>query len=361
MTTLWSFLVVLSLLIFVHEFGHFLVARKLGIKVLKFSIGFGPRIWGKIKGDTDYCISAVPLGGFVKMLGENPGEEIKPREKAVSFSHRPVSHRAAVVFAGPLFNFLFAWVIFFFILIFMGNPVVLPEIGSVQKGSPAERAGILAGDSITAINNTPIKTWNDVSSVIKKGKEGSIEIDIMRKGKEIHLGVIPELRNVKTIFGDEVRVPIIGITSSGKMELQSTNPLSAAWLATERTWEVTVMICKGIVKLFERVVPLSSLGGPIMIAQMAGEQARQGAVSLFYFMALLSINLGLLNLLPIPVLDGGHLFFFTIEAIMGKPLSIKQMQIAQQAGLLLLGSLMLLVFYNDIMRFFGMAPVLSPH
>jgi regulator of sigma E protease len=329
--------------------------------VLKFSIGFGPRVWGFIRGKTDYCVSAIPLGGFVKMLGENPEDKIRPEDESVSFSHRPVGHRAAVVFAGPLFNFLFAWLTIFLILIVMGNPVVLPDIGSVQKGSPAEQAGIMAGDRITGINGVHIGTWDELSGFIKEGPEGPLDMEIVRNGRTVHIMVTPERKSIKTVFGEEVKVPIIGITASGNMEINPTNPITAAWLATKRTWEITVMICQGIVKLFERVVPLSTLGGPIMIAQMAGEQARQGAVSLFYFMALLSINLGLLNLLPIPVLDGGHLFFFMIEAVIGRRLTMKQMQVAQQAGMLLLGSLMLLVFYNDIMRLLGLAPGIAPH
>jgi regulator of sigma E protease len=359
MTTLWSFLLVLSGLIFVHELGHFLVARSLGITVLKFSIGFGPRLYGWVKNGTDYCISAIPLGGFVKMLGENPGEEVTPEEVPFSFSHRSPGERAAVVAAGPAFNFLFAWFVFFLILISMGNPVILPDIGSVQKESPAEVAGLEAGDVILSVNGVHVESWDDVSRTIKSGESPDVVITVRRDGKEITVSVKPELREIKTVFGEKVRMPVIGITAAGSMELRSTDPLSAAWLATERTWEITVMICEGIVKLFERVVPLSSLGGPIMIAEMAGKQAEQGMVSLFYFMALLSINLGLLNLLPIPVLDGGHLVFCIFEGISGKKLTLKQMQLAQQAGMVLLGSLMLLVFYNDIMRLLGFAPGLS--
>lgn len=358
MTTVWSFLLVLSGLIFVHEFGHFIVARKLNITVLKFSIGFGPRVWGVIKNSTDYCISAIPLGGFVKMLGENPGEEVKEEDKPFSFSHRPKLHRAAVVAAGPLSNFLFAWFIFFLILLFVGNPVIIPVVGSVQEGSPAENAGIKSGDRIKAINGDDIENWVDVSKTIKDGDRGEITVTVERKGRDLTVDIKPELHKIKTIFGEEVEMPVIGVTASGDMEIRSTNPFSAAWLATKRTWDFTVMICQGIGKLFERVVPLSTLGGPIMIAQMAGQQAEQGWINLFNFMALLSINLGLLNLLPIPLLDGGHLFFYALEAIVGKPLTLKQMQLAQQVGIAILGSLMLLVFYNDIMRILGFTEAL---
>ncbi len=358
MTTFWSFVLVLSGLIFFHELGHFAVARAFGIRVLKFSIGFGPRIWGIIKNGTDYCISAIPLGGFVKMLGEQPGEEIAPADKPYSFSHRPVYQRALVVAAGPFANFLLAQLIFFFIFLFYGNPVLLPEIGKVKPGSPAEKAGIKAGDVFLSVNGKSIKTWDDVSKYIKASKGQTIHLLIKRDDSEIQLSVKPEITTIKNIFGEEVKMPLIGITAAGKLKIEKVNPFIAFQLSLQRTWELTKLTWQGFVKIVERVVPLTALGGPIMIAQMAGQQAEQGMLNLFYFMALLSINLGLLNLLPVPVLDGGHLFFYAIEAIIGHPLTTRQMQIAQQIGLLILGSLMLLVFYNDIARLLGLIPSL---
>ncbi|RUM90073.1 MAG: RIP metalloprotease RseP [Thermodesulfatator sp.] len=358
MTTFWSFLLVLSGLIFFHELGHFVVARGLGIRVLKFSIGFGPRIWGIIKNGTDYCISAVPLGGFVKMLGEQPNEDIAPEDKPYSFAHRPVYQRAMVVAAGPFANFLLAQLIFFFIFLFYGNPVLLPEIGNVKPDSPAQKAGIKKGDVFVSVNGKPVSNWDDVSQYIGHSHGEPIELTIKRGSQELKLTVTPQVTTVKNIFGEEIKRPLIGITAAGKLRIEKVNPIIALKLSVERTWELTKLTWQGFVKIIERVVPLSALGGPIMIAQMAGQQAEQGMLNLFYFMALLSINLGLLNLLPIPVLDGGHLFFFTIEAVIGRPLTAKQMQIAQQVGLLLLGSLMLLVFYNDIARLLGLIPSL---
>ncbi len=356
MTTFWSFVLVLSGLIFFHEFGHFAMARAFGIRVLKFSIGFGPRIWGIIKNGTDYCISAVPLGGFVKMLGEQPGEEIPPADRPYSFSHRPVYQKALVVAAGPFANFLLAQLIFFFIFLFYGNPVLLPEIGKVKADSPAQKAGIRPGDTFVSVNGMPVKSWDDVSKYIRSSKGETIQLVIRRGDKELRLAVKPEITTIKNIFGEEIKMPLIGITAAGKLEIEKVNPLKALQLSLMRTWELTKLTWEGFVKIVQRVVPLSALGGPIMIAQMAGQQAEQGMLNLFYFMALLSINLGLLNLLPVPVLDGGHLFFYAIEAIIGHPLSARQMQIAQQIGLLILGSLMLLVFYNDIARLLGLIP-----
>ncbi len=356
MTTLWSFLLVLSGLIFFHELGHFIVARIFGIRVLKFSIGFGPRVWGVVKNGTDYCISAIPLGGFVKMLGELPTEEVAQKDIKYSFSHKPVWQRALVVAAGPFANFLLAQVIFFIILLFFGNPTVVPEIGKVKPNSPAERAGIQPKDVFIEVNGKTVSTWDDVSNTIKQSKGDEIVLKLKRGEKIIQVKVRPEFSTLKNIFGEKVRVPLIGVTASGKIKIERLNPFTAFFMSFKRTWDIIALTWTGFIKIIERVVPLSTLGGPIMIAQMAGEQAQQGLLNLFFFMAVLSINLGILNLLPIPVLDGGHLFFFALEAIKGSPLTVRQMQIAQQVGLFILGSLMLLVFYNDILRLLGLMP-----
>ncbi len=361
MTTLWSFLLVLSALIFFHELGHFLVARFFGIRVLKFSIGFGPRVWGFVRNGTDYCISAIPLGGFVKMLGELPTEEVSKEDIPYSFSHRPVRQRALVVAAGPIANFLMAQIIFFFILLFYGNPIVLPEIGKVNPGSPAQEAGIRAGDVFLEVNGKKVKSWQDVSKTIKASKGSMIKLKLKRGERIIEVEVKPRFQELKNIFGEKVRVPLIGVTAAGKIKIERLNPFVAVFKSFQKTWELTWLTLEGFIKIIERVIPVSTLGGPIMIAQMAGEQAQQGLLNLFYFMAVLSINLAILNLLPIPVLDGGHLFFFAIETIKGSPLTVRQMQVAQQIGIFILGSLMLLVFYNDIARLLGITkPIPKP-
>ncbi len=357
MLTILAFVLVLSGLILVHELGHYCVARLLGVRVLKFSLGFGPRVVGWIHNGTDYCISAVPLGGFVKMLGEQPGEEVPPEEEQRSFSHRPVAARAAIVAAGPLSNLLFAWLIMAGILLVNGNPVLLPLIGEVQKGSPAAAAGIVEGDKIIEIAGKPVATWDDVARLIRReGKKGPINVVVERHGKRVAVVVEPTIRRVKDIFGQEIEVPMIGITAAGKLHIDRVNPAEALALASVKTWDLIVLTGKGFVKIIQRVVPLSTLGGPILIAQLAGQQAHEGMVNLLYFMALLSVNLGLINLFPIPVLDGGHLFFFALEALLRRPLTPRQMELAQQVGIAILGALMLLVFYNDIARLLGILP-----
>ncbi len=353
MTTLWAFILVLSGLILVHELGHFLVARGFGIRVLKFSIGFGPRIVGFEKGGTDYCISAIPLGGFVKMLGEQPNEPIPDELKHLSFSHKPVWQKALVVAAGPLSNIFFATFIFFWIFMIAGQPILLPVVGSVQKGSPAQHAGIKPGDEIISVDGKKIDSWDELSLIIRSSKGKQLLLEIKRDKKTLFIKITPKVEELKDIFGEKVKIPVIGVTAKGVMRTIHLSPLKALKDAFISTWNITVLTVQSFIKLIERVIPLSTLGGPILIAKLAGQQAKQGLMNLFYFMAVLSINLGLLNLLPIPVLDGGHLMFFLFEAVTGRPLSMRQMEIAQQIGIIILGALMLLVFYNDIARVLG--------
>ena len=353
MTTAWSFLLVLSGIILVHEFGHFIVARGCGIRVLKFSLGFGPRVCGVVRGATDYCISLIPLGGFVKMLGEQPNETVPPEEVSWSFSHKPVWQRFLVVVAGPVFNFIFAWLIFLLIFLAYGKPIILPDIGEVQTGSPAEKAGVMPGDRIIAIDGRNIHKWEEVSEEIRANDGSTIVLTLQRGQTTVSVDIIPKIYKLKNIFGEEINVPMIGVAAAGDFEIEKLSPLTAIVQAFSRTWELIVLTGQVIVKLFQRVIPLSTLGGPIMIAQMAGQQAELGILNLFYFMALLSVNIGFLNLLPIPVLDGGHLAFLAVEGIRGRPLTMRQKAIAQQIGILFLIVLMLVIFYNDIARLLG--------
>ena len=353
MTTLWSFLLVLSGIILVHEFGHFIMARRFGIRVLKFSLGFGPRVCGVVHGATDYCISAIPLGGFVKMLGEQPDETVSPEERPWSFSCKPVWKRSFVVAAGPAFNFIFAWLIFFVIFLVYGKPIILTGIGEVQAGSPAEKAGVMPGDRIVAIDGRKVHRWEEVSEEIRANDGSSITLTLERGRTTVSVDVVPRIYKIKNIFGEEVKVPMIGVSASGEFEIEKLDPLTAFGQAFSRTWEFIVLTGQVIVKLFQRVIPLSTLGGPIMIAQMAGQQAEQGILNLFYFMALLSVNIGFLNLLPIPALDGGHLAFLAVEGVTGRSLTMRQKVVAQQIGIFILLVMMLVIFYNDIARLLG--------
>ncbi|HIJ96319.1 MAG TPA: RIP metalloprotease RseP [Desulfuromonadales bacterium] len=375
MTVVYA-IIVLGILIFVHELGHFLVAKLMGVSVEKFSLGFGPKLIGKQIGETEYLLSAFPLGGYVKMFGEGgfieggeshhpPVEdehqteqtaepvlrELTDEEKSRSFAHKPPLARIAIVMAGPVFNLLFAWLIFM-LLYTMGVPAVTTKIGEVLKDKPAAKAGIQKGDLLTSINNKPVKRWDEIAEGVTASKGQPLTIVVKRGGQDISYTITPEARVSKNLFGEKVNGYAIGVASAGEVVTEYFNPLQAIVKGTEQTWKVIDLTFMSLVKMMQRVVPMDSVGGPIMIAKMAGEQASAGVGSFLAFMALLSINLGVLNLLPVPVLDGGHLLFFFIELIFRRPVPQKVREYAQQIGMVLLLGLMVLAFYNDIIRYF---------
>ncbi len=348
--TFLAVVIVLGVLIFFHELGHFLMARWLKVRVLRFSLGFGPKLIGFVRGETEYCLSAIPLGGYVKLLGENIGEPISPKDIPYSFSHRPLKDRALIVLAGPLANFVLAWLFFALVFAFQGKPIYLPQVGKVLPDSPAAEAGLKAQDLILQVNGRPISTWQELNEIVRKSEGKPLKLVVKRGNQKIVLTVTPRMRKVKNIFGETIRVPMIGIMAAGKARFEKVNPFKALFEAVIMVIMMIKLTIVSILKLIERVLPLSTLGGPILIAKLAGEQAQAGVWPLISFMAILSVNLGVLNLLPIPMLDGGHLTIYLIETIIGRPLSPKVKEYAQQVGLALLLILMVVVFYNDIMR-----------
>ncbi len=353
MNTFVSFIVVLGILIFVHELGHFLFAKLFRVKVLKFSLGFGPKIISKTVGETEYLISAFPLGGYVKMLGENPEEASDTDEQERSFAARPVWNRFFIVLAGPLFNLLFSVFLFFLIFLVMGIPENrdMTEIGEVSSQSPAAQSGIEVGDTIIGIDGQPITSWMEVLTTVSTSEGRELEFKIVRGEEELIIPVTPRLDSVTNVFGEEVEQRfMIGIVKKEQIDYHRAGLFEALKAGIWQTWMFIYLTFMGVVKIIQNVVPASELGGPILIAQLAGEQARAGWLNLAHFMGLLSVNLGILNLLPIPVLDGGHLVFLTIEGIRRKPLNERAQILAQQIGIALLGTLMLFVFYNDIVR-----------
>lgn len=350
LTTPAAFIVVLGILIFVHEFGHFLAARRLGVGVTKFSFGFGPRLFGFKRGETEYMVSAIPLGGYVKLVGESEGEEIPPELRERSFSHKSLGVKIAVVAAGPLGNLLFA-VLVFWVVFLGGVPVLMPRIGDVVADSPAARAGLKGGDVVLRVGGEAVATWEDLAARIKQQGAGrELELTVRREGREIVFKVSPEIREGRSIFGEKIREPKIGIIAGQEIVRRKLGPVSAFLRAGKETGKLVELTVMTVVKLVTRVLPSETLGGPILIAQLAGDQARQGVSPFAYFLGLLSVNLGILNLLPIPILDGGHILFFSIEAIRRKPLSPQTKAIAQQVGLAIILMLTALVFYNDIAR-----------
>ena len=539
--SIFAFVVVLGVLIFVHELGHFIFAKRFGVGVEKFSLGFGPKLFGKSYGGTEYLISAIPLGGYVKMIGEDPKEPLSPEDQKRSFNNQHVMKRFLIVLAGPAFNLLFA-VMVFLGMFMIGYPSDDNTIGWVERNSPAWDAGLRSGDRILAVNGEQIRLWEDLSKRIRDSKAEALSLEVSRESGEFEVKVRPAITEGKNLFGEDEKHPYIGIqhhtlgpvvgllsphsaagrsgfktgdlvlsvneqgvnslpelekiimrhlgksirfeverdgkkipltvilteaevesirevgdyqvlerlglayaelfvrqvtagspaekagikvddliteidgkpifsfaelqekisgkpgvpvemklvragvsltlkvtpnsttekdflgnkVSVGKIGIYSANypkpgptilvrynPFTAFYKALAMTGEFTVLILVSLVKLIQQVIPAETMGGPIMIAQLAGQQIQYGILELFKFMALISINLGILNLLPIPILDGGHILFFAIEGVLGRPLSMKKREIAQQVGLFLLVSLILFVTYNDIMRLFG--------
>ena len=356
MTSIVALVIVLGILIFFHEFGHFLMARLFGVGVERFSLGFGPRVAGFKRGITDYRLSAIPLGGYVKMVGEEPGEELSEADKLLAFTEKPVLPRFIVVAAGPVFNLLLAIFIFYGLFQFYGESVPRPVVGEMMENSAAAEAGLKEGDRILAINGSAVETWTAMAERIKQSQGATLHLIVRRDGRQVAVDVTPRVMETKNLFGEPVQRYMLGISPSGKpgdILHQDLSPPAALGKSVFQTYEIIRLTFIGVGKMISGTVSVrENVGGPIWIAQMAGEQARHGAASLLAFIAFISISLAIINILPIPVLDGGHLLFFAIEGIRGKPVSLKTREVAQQFGLFVLVFLMVLVIYNDILRFF---------
>ncbi len=351
-TTIVSTIIVLGILIFVHELGHFLLAKRLGVGVLTFSLGFGKKLIGRKIGETQYQIAAVPLGGFVKLIGENPEEEVKEEDRYRSFSFQPVWKRFLIISAGPFFNFFLAVALFSTINLF-GIPYFPSNIGEVSPGLPAEKAGLRKGDVILSINGEGISKWDELYKGIRNSQGRELSLKVKRNGDVLEVKVAPQPFKEKNIFGEEVEAFKIGIVNPKEVLIEKVNPFVAVGMGFAQTWQGIELTIVSIIKLIQRVIPAKTIGGPILIAQLAGEQARRGLLSLVLFTAILSINLGVINLFPIPILDGGHFLFLGLEAVLRRPVSIKKMEIAQQIGLILIILLMIFAFYNDLIRMFS--------
>jgi regulator of sigma E protease len=350
MTTVLATVIVLGVLVFVHELGHFLMAKLFGVRVDAFSLGFPPKVLHKQIGETDYRLSVIPLGGYVKLFGENPKDEVPPELESVSFSHHPLWHRFLIVLAGPVFNLIFAALALFLVFTFSGIPYLTAEIGGVKAGSPAAQAGLQKGDQILSVGEQSVSRWDDLSLKIRQHGEKPLTLSLRRGDRDFQVQLTPQRMNTSDIFGGTVAAVIIGISPGDRPAVEQVGPIRALSTGVVYTGRLTWLTVESLYKLVAREVPLKSLGGPILIAQVAGKHAEMGAAYLVQFMAALSVNLFLLNLLPVPVLDGGHLFFFTLEAIRRKPLPLQHREMAQGLGLMLLLALMILVFYQDILR-----------
>ena len=345
--------VAFGVLVFLHELGHFLVAKKAGVGVLTFSIGFGPKVLVRRYGETEYCVSAFPLGGYVKMMGEDPQDEVGSTDLERSFAHRSLASRTAIVAAGPGANFLLAMAVFLFVFMVFGVPYRTAEIGGVKAGSPAAGAGLQTGDRVVMVGDRPIRSWDQLSAEVRASRGGPMDLGVARGEREFSVTLSPTRGQTQNLLGEVEETWLIGIQSAGAVEVERRNPLAAAWLSVSRTVELSLLTLEVLVKMVVGRVDSSNLGGPVMIVQLAGEQAQRGLANYLFLLALLSINLGVLNLLPIPMLDGGHLLFFLIEAVRGKPLEARQRERAQQMGLVVLLAVMVYAFYNDLARIFS--------
>ena len=446
-------LIALGVLIFIHEFGHFLVAKAVGVGVERFSLGFGPRLWTMRRGETEYCLSIVPLGGYVKMVGEeahgedaiHPATEGGPAmggDPAKSFSLKPLWARALIVFAGPGMNVVLAAVIFSAIFLAVGIPVfsttvgrILPDspaataglepgdqvlavdgrairhwgelddavarsggrpftltiarqgrrqdvpvtprrtpsrtpfgeatevwslgttpylppiVGEVRAGMPAADAGLRPRDRILALDGQAIRTWDEMADIISKRPGEPVRLTIDRDGQTIELTVTPQATIERDPLGHETKIARIGITQSSPQTYLRLDPAAAIARGVQRTWDVAVLTVVSFWKLVTGIIPASNIGGPLQIGVAAGQAAQEGFVPYAFLVAVISINLAILNLLPVPMLDGGHLLFFVIEGALGRPLSVRKREIAQQIGLALLLLLMVFAIGNDIWKF----------
>jgi regulator of sigma E protease len=440
--TILAAIVMLGILIFVHELGHFLVAKRSGVGVLKFSLGFGPKLVGVKRGETEYLLSAFPLGGYVKMIGEDPADaSAEAADPARSFSKKSVRTRAGIILAGPLANLILPVVIFWGVFATVGQPDFLPVVGAPDAGSPAAQAGLLPGDRVQALNGERIERWTDVDAAVQASAGTPLNFTMMRDGRAFDVRLTPRALMTPDIFGQETQAWDLGLhpllstrigqvlpghvaeqarlksgdrivaldgtpvveweqlaktihespgkpvrltvkrdgrrfdvlvtprptkqqTGAGEEEIgligigpardyYRLNPVAALVAGVKETARLSALIVQGFVKLIQGRISPKTIGGPILITQMAGEVVQRGTGQLLSFTALLSINLAILNLLPIPVLDGGHLLFSLIEWLRGKPVSLRKREIAQQVGMVLLVGLMIFAFYNDIFRLLG--------
>ncbi len=451
LTSIISAVSILGLLVLVHEAGHFLVAKRCGVRVLRFSIGYPPKLFGIRRGETEYSIGAVPFGGYVRMLGDEIGDELssgdievylneigrdlmvasarsgspengsaspesalqalankldasdlqqngttavmaaigrelRPEEailldeiksrgsvpeaiKAIAerrpaalikrirgraFPSQSLAKRLAIVLAGPMANILFAPILLTFVFMY-GVPRLVPVLGQIKKGLPAEVAGLKPGDLVLSIDGKEIRSWDQLSSSVRSSDGAPLRIEIERgadnsRARSVVL-IKPAYEADKTALGGTVHQWVIGVLPRGDLATTRTGPISAVGYALAQTADMTVMLVSGVAKIVTGATPVrEALGGPIMIAQMAGQQAHEGFANLAFFTVMLSLELGIINLLPVPMLDGGHLAFFLIEGVRGKPLKVRHREIAQQVGLILLAGLMAFVIFNDISR-----------
>ena len=349
MISLVYFIAVLSVLVLAHEFGHFITAKRLKVHVQIFSLGFGPKLWSIKKDETEYRLSAIPLGGYVKMAGDEPTERLEG--KPYEFLSRSVGDRFKIIFAGPALNYVLAFVIFSVIFMF-GSPTLTTEVGGFIKDYPAEKAGILAGDKILTVDGKSVKYWEDMTALIHKHAGGSIKILLDRKGAIVEKDITPIVRKTRDIFGKETTLTLIGVSPSQKIESVKYGFLASLRMGAIKLITLTMVTYKALWAVMTGSLSVKeSMTGPIGIFVVTGQAAKMGLIYIFHLMGILSASLAIFNLLPLPILDGGHILFLAIEKVRGKAMSFKTQEVIANIGVALLILLTVFIFYNDIVKF----------
>jgi len=357
------FLFGLSVVVFFHELGHFLVARWCGVRVLTFSVGFGPEIVGfDDRYGTRWKLSWIPLGGYVKFFGDDNAASVPDEaaianmteaEKRLSFVHQPVGRRAAIVAAGPIANFILAIIIFATIFAFYGRQTTTARVDTVVPNSAAAAAGLKPGDVVLAIDGRTIESFSDMQRVVSANAGRTLTFQIDRGGAPMTLTATPALKQSKDGFGNSTCQAVLGVGRSmapGDIKTEHVNPLAAVWLGTKETWFIIDRTFSYIGGLFTGRECADQLGGPIRIAQISGQVATLGFLPVLHLAAMLSVSIGLLNLFPVPLLDGGHLMFYLVEATRGRPLSAKAQEIGFRIGFAIVVMLMIFTVFNDTIQ-----------
>lgn len=358
------FIILLSILVFVHEFGHFIVARALGVQVNAFSIGFGKELWGKMdKHGTYWKISAVPLGGYCQFLGDGDAsssstqglEELTEQEKRHAFAFQNPFKKLAIVLAGPGFNYLFAILIYFALFLSFGKFSIPPIISEIMDGGAAQSAGLLAGDRFLNINGHEVKEWTDVSAEVLLAPDHRVSLDVLRDGKTLHFDIDLVKMDKEQIGKTTQKQYMLGVKSLSAVEFTHEKlSVSQAFIQScLQVWDVTAMTLRGVGQMITGKRSGEDVGGIIRIAEMSGDITKnETLIDFVIFLALLSINLGLINLFPIPVLDGGHVVIFLIEIITGREMKEKFKEYLFKAGFLILLALMIYATWNDLVHLF---------
>jgi regulator of sigma E protease len=362
-TYIVPFLFVLTLVVFIHELGHFLVARWCGVRILTFSIGFGPELFGwNDRRGTRWRVAAVPLGGYVKFFGDESAastpnvdtlSSLSPAERRVSFHHQPIAARAAIVAAGPIANFLLAIVVFAGVFMFLGRPTTEARVDQVQPGSAAAEAGFQPGDLVLRIDGTKIDSFSDMQRLVSTSADRQLTIEIRRGDRDMTLQATPRAQERTDAFGQTSRLGVLGltrVTSPDNVHVEKFGPLGAVGAGAQETWFVVTRTLGYLRDVAGGRESIDQLSGPIRIAEVSGEAAKLGFQVLLNLAAVLSVSIGLLNLFPIPLLDGGHLLYYGIEAVRGRPLSDRAQEFGFRVGLAIVFMLMLVATWNDILH-----------